>query len=54
MALNFEQPEAGLLTPYTAVFIFSAGVLISNFLFNTLLMKKPFEGEPVSFILFQG
>lgn len=49
MVTNFEQPEAGLLTPYTAVFIFSVGILISNFLFNTLLMKKPFEGAPVSY-----
>ncbi|MBL7969061.1 MAG: multidrug DMT transporter permease [Prolixibacteraceae bacterium] len=49
MVTNFEQPEAGLLTPYTAVFIFSVGILISNFIFNTILMKKPFEGAPVSY-----
>lgn len=49
MVTNFEQPEAGLLTPYTAVFIFSVGILISNFIFNTILMKKPFEGVPVSY-----
>jgi glucose uptake protein len=47
MAKSMESPEAGLLTPYTAVFIFSLGILISNFLFNTILMKKPFEGEPI-------
>ncbi|HEX7584888.1 MAG TPA: GRP family sugar transporter [Prolixibacteraceae bacterium] len=49
MVSNFEQPEVGLLTPYTAVFIFSAGILISNFVFNTILMKKPFEGTPVTY-----
>jgi glucose uptake protein len=49
MVTNFEQPEAGLLTPYSAVFIFSVGILISNFLFNTILMKRPFEGSPVSY-----
>jgi glucose uptake protein len=49
MVTNFEQPEAGSLTPYTAVFIFSAGILISNFVFNTLLMRKPFEGVPVTY-----
>jgi glucose uptake protein len=49
MATNFEQPEAGLLTPYSAVFIFSLGILISNFLFNTILMKRPFEGAPVTY-----
>lgn len=54
MATNFEQPEVGLLTPYTAVFIFSAGILISNFVFNTILMRKPFEGEPVSYSQYFG
>jgi len=49
MVTNFQQPEAGLLTPYTAVFIFSAGILLSNFIFNTILMKKPFEGAPVTY-----
>ena len=49
MATDFEHPEAGLLTPYSAVFIFSLGILISNFLFNTILMKRPFEGVPVSY-----
>lgn len=46
---NFENPAAGKMTPYTAVFIFSVGIFISNFLFNTILMKKPFEGAPVSY-----
>jgi glucose uptake protein len=50
MATNQENPEVGLLTPYTAVFIFAIGVLISNFLFNTILMKRPFEGTPVTYI----
>jgi glucose uptake protein len=49
MATNLATPEAGRLTPYAAVFIFSLGILISNFLFNTILMNKPFEGEPVSY-----
>ncbi len=49
MVTNFEQPEAGLLTPYTAVFIFSVGILLSNLIFNTILMKKPFEGVPVTY-----
>ncbi|MBA4408849.1 MAG: multidrug DMT transporter permease [Odoribacter sp.] len=49
MVTNFETPETGLLTPYTAVFIFSVGILISNFLFNTILMRKPFEGVPVTY-----
>ncbi len=49
MAPTFETPEAGLLTPYTAVFVFSIGVLISNVVFNTILMRKPVEGEPVTY-----
>lgn len=46
---NFEEPAAGLATPYTAFFIFAVGIFISNFIFNTLVMKKPFVGAPVSY-----
>jgi len=46
---DFNVPEVGKLSPYTAVFFFAIGVLLSNFLFNTLLMKRPFEGKPVSY-----
>ena len=49
MANDFITPEAGKLTPYSAVFFFAIGVLVSNFLFNYLIMKRPFEGEPLSF-----
>lgn len=46
---NFKNPAAGKMTPYTAVFIFSVGIFVSNFLFNTLLMRKPFDGAPVNY-----
>jgi glucose uptake protein len=49
MATDFVAPEAGKLTPYSAVFFFAIGVLVSNFLFNYILMKKPIEGAPLSF-----
>jgi len=49
MVTSFEVPEAGKLTPYTAIFFFAIGVLISNFLFNYVIMKRPFVGEPLSF-----
>lgn len=49
MATDFVDPEPGKLTPYGAVFFFALGVLASNFLFNYLIMKKPFEGKPLSF-----
>ena len=45
---NFQAPSAGKMTPYTAVFIFSLGILASNFLFNTIAMKRPVEGSPIS------
>lgn len=48
MDLNdFAAPAAGKMTPYTAVFIFAVGVFVSNFLFNTVAMKRPVDGEPV-------
>ncbi|MBP3317054.1 MAG: multidrug DMT transporter permease [Alistipes sp.] len=46
---NFEQPTAGMLTPYSAIFVFSIGVLLSNFVFNTIVMRRPFVGAPVSY-----
>lgn len=46
---DFNQPEPGKLSPYTAVVCFALGVLVSNFLFNTLLMRRPFVGTPVSY-----
>jgi glucose uptake protein len=46
---NFISPAAGKMTPYTAVFIFSLGILASNFLFNTILMKKPISGTPTTY-----
>jgi glucose uptake protein len=49
MVTNFEVPEAGKLTPYSAIFFFALGVLVSNFIFNYLIMKRPFEGRPLSF-----
>ncbi len=41
--------EAGKLSPYTAVVLFSAGLLISNFLWNSIMMLKPLTGDPVPF-----
>ena len=46
---NFENPAAGKATPYTAFFLFAVGIFVSNFLFNTIVRKKPFEGEPVGY-----
>jgi glucose uptake protein len=46
---NLNLPATGKATPYTAFFIFTIGILLSNFIFNTLVMKKPFAGSPVSY-----
>jgi glucose uptake protein len=48
MATNFEVPEAGKLTPYTALVFFAIGLVGSNFLFNSLLMRFPFAGTRLS------
>lgn len=40
--------STGHLTPYTALFFFSIGVLISTILINPIFMAKPVEGEPVT------
>lgn len=44
---DFASPQPGKLSPYTAVFFFSTGILLSNFLFNTILMRRPVEGTAV-------
>jgi glucose uptake protein len=49
MFSDFNVPEVGKLSPYTAVVLFSVGVLLSNFVFNTLLMARPFVGTPVTY-----
>jgi glucose uptake protein len=49
MASDFVNPEAGKLTPYTALVVFSAGILISNLVFNTLNMYKPITGSEVTY-----
>lgn len=45
---NFIAPASGKMTPYTAMFIFSVGIFLSTFVFNTLAMKHPVSGVPVS------
>ncbi|MBP6453248.1 MAG: multidrug DMT transporter permease, partial [Alistipes sp.] len=46
---NFSDPTPGMMTPYSALFVFSVGVLLSNFVFNTWVMRHPFDGAPVSY-----
>ncbi len=49
MTQNFVAPEIGKLTPYSSIVIFSLGILISNFVFNTILMRNPIQGKSVSY-----
>ncbi len=49
MVTDFTAPQVGLLTPYTAMFIFALGIFISNFIFNSWFMYKPVTGNPVSY-----
>jgi glucose uptake protein len=49
MFSDFNVPEVGKLSPYTAVVLFSVGILLSNFIFNTLLMARPFVGSSVTY-----
>lgn len=49
MSADFVNLESGKLGPYTAIVLFSAGLLASNFVWNTLVMTRPFVGEPVAF-----
>ena len=48
---NVAVLEATKLSPYSAMVLFAVGILLSNFLFNTLAMKFPLDGSkpvPVS------
>jgi len=47
MVSNFNLPEVGKLTPYTALVIFAVGIVMSSFLFNSIQMKFPFIDKPV-------
>ncbi len=46
---DFVNPEEGKLGPYAAVVVFSLGLFVSSFLWNSIVMAKPFVGEPVAF-----
>jgi glucose uptake protein len=50
MVTDFVNPQVGKLTPYTASVIFALGLLISNFLWNTIFMYKPLAGERVTYV----
>ncbi len=52
MSTDLINITPGTFTPYSAVFVFSIGIFISNFLFNFYFMKKPISGKPVTFRMY--
>jgi glucose uptake protein len=51
-AAMYTEPlfaEPGKMGSYAAVFVFAAGIFISNFFLNTLVMKKPFIDTPIGY-----
>lgn len=49
MTTDFSNPDPGMLTPYSAMFIFALGIFISNFVINTWFMYKPVDGKAVGY-----
>jgi len=48
ISVDMINPEVGKLTPYTALVFFSLGLVLSNFIFNTIAMKWTVSGEKVN------
>jgi glucose uptake protein len=48
MSPEFIEMEPEKLSPYTAMVLFALGIFVSNFVFNTAIMLKPFKGEPIA------
>lgn len=46
---DFAAPEAGKLTPYTALVFFALGAWLSTWAVNPFFMRRPVEGDPVRF-----
>lgn len=49
MSNDFNNLEPGKFGPYAAVVVFAFASFISNFIFNSYIMARPFKGEPVKY-----
>jgi glucose uptake protein len=49
MVTRFRDPEPGRLTPFSAMLVFTVGVLLSNFLWNTFFMYRPVSGPRATY-----
>lgn len=47
LASDFSAADAGKISSYTAVVLFSVGALISTAIINPIFMARPVQGEPV-------
>ena len=48
MDFTAAAPQPGMMTPYSAFFVFSLGIFASNFVFNAIAMRHPVTGEPIT------
>ncbi|MBQ3289196.1 MAG: multidrug DMT transporter permease [Kiritimatiellae bacterium] len=48
MDFTAAAPQSGMMTPYSAFFVFSLGIFASNFVFNAIAMRHPVTGEPIT------
>ena len=46
---NLGTTGTGKFTPYSAVVVFAGASFLSNFIYNSYIMKHPFKGEPVTY-----
>lgn len=49
MSKNLTRLSPGLMGPYAAVFVLTIGMFCSNFIWNTVMMKRPPTGTPVPY-----
>lgn len=50
ISFDFHNLEVGKLSPYSAVFIFSIGCFVSNFVWNSYFMYFPINGEKATYL----
>ncbi len=50
MDMNFAAaaPAKGMMTPYSAFFVFACGIFLSTFVFNAIAMRHPAAGDPIT------
>ena len=48
MEFTAVAPHPGMMTPYSAFFVFALGIFASNFVFNAIAMRHPVSGAPIT------